>query len=424
MTRILHVLDHSLPMHSGYTFRTRAILKAQSAAGMEVRGLTGHRHNAEGPAVEIVDGLTFHRTPGHATGPAGLREWREVGLLADAIEELCEDWRPDVLQAHSPALCGLAALRVAKRRDIPLVYEIRAFWEDAAVGNGTSEGNSFKYRLTRKLEDHVVTRADAVITICEGLGRDLVERGHDPSRISIVPNGVDLGLFGDPPARDPVLAGRLGLTNNGKPCPVIGFIGSFYDYEGLDILIAAMPLLIARHGDARLLLVGGGPCEAALRAKAASSPAAQAIRFAGRVPHGEVERYYALTDILAYPRKRSRLTDLVTPLKPLEAMAQGKIVAASGVGGHLELIEDGKTGKLFAADDPAACADALAWLLSHRKGWPAIRQRGHDHVRSRHDWATNILRYQDVYQTLLPPEPRRSAVAASLVMRPDGKATG
>ncbi|MDG2002298.1 MAG: glycosyltransferase, partial [Novosphingobium sp.] len=181
---------------------------------------------------------------------------------------------------------------------------------------------------------------------------------------------------------------------------------------GLDDLIAAMPLLATRHGEAKLILVGGGPCEADLRAQASSSAADSSICFTGRVPHDEVERYYALADILVYPRKRSRLTDLVTPLKPLEAMAQGKVVAASNVGGHRELIDDGKTGKLFAADDPRACASTLTDLLDHQEHWPAYSEMGRNHVRSEHDWAANVLRYQDVYQTLLTKEDQGIQVAA------------
>jgi PEP-CTERM/exosortase A-associated glycosyltransferase len=302
-----------------------------------------------------------------------------------------------VLHAHSPALCGQAALRVARRRGIPLAYEIRAFWEDAAVGNGASREGSLKYRLTRALESHVVAEADAVVTICDGLRQDLIARGTDPERITIMPNGVDLDLFGTPLPRDAALAAELGLGNG----PVIGFIGSFYDYEGIDDLIAAMPALIVRQPDARLLLVGGGPCVEALKAQAEASPAAAAIRFVGRVPHHEVERYYALADIMAYPRKRSRLTDLVTPLKPLEAMAQGKLVAASDVGGHRELITHGVTGTLFAPDDPAACAAALADLLDRRASWDAYRAAGRKHVETSHDWARNVQRYLFVYQNLL-----------------------
>ena len=409
MTRVLHVLDHSLPLHSGYTFRTRAILKAQEAGGLEVRGITGLRHLAEGPDTEEADGITFHRTRGTAGGPPAYREWREIQLLADAVVALAQDWRPDVLHAHSPALCGKAAAIAAKRLGLPLVYEIRAFWEDAAVSNGTGSEGNVKYRLTRALENNVVAAADAVVTICQGLKDDLVSRGVDPAKITLSPNGVDLSLFGKVPPPDPALAEELELGSG----PVIGFIGSFYDYEGIDDLIAAMPALIARIPAAKLLLVGGGPMEAALRAQAAANPAAAAIRFAGRVPHSEVERYYALMDVMAYPRKRSRLTDLVTPLKPLEAMAQRKLVAASDVGGHRELITHGKTGVLFAPDDPAACAAALADLLVSRPSWPAYREAGLAHVRTNHDWAKNVHRYHVVYQVLLAPKVRNRVSAAA-----------
>ena len=398
MTRVLHVLDHSLPLHSGYTFRTRAILKAQQGEGMEVRGITGLRHAYDGPAVETVDGLTFHRTPGEVTGPAGLREWREISALAKAIERVAQEWQPDILHAHSPALCGEAALTASRRLGIPLVYEIRAFWEDAAVGNGTGREGSVKYRLTRAMENHVVAGADAVFTICNGLRDDLIERGFDGGKIGISPNGVDLALFGDPPPRDDALAAELGI-GNGEP--VIGFIGSFYDYEGLDDLIAALPTLRRLQPGAKLLLVGGGPREDALKAQAANSPARDAILFTGRVPHDQVERYYSLVDVLAYPRKRSRLTDLVTPLKPLEAMAQRRIVAASDVGGHRELIEDRVSGVLFPADDPAGCAAALSDLIDERADWDAMRERARRHVAERHDWARNIHRYQSVYHHLL-----------------------
>ena len=241
MTRVLHVLDHSLPLHSGYTFRTRAIMKAQAAQGLEVRGITGFRHAAAGPAVEEADGLVFHRTPGTASGPAGMREWREVNAHAQAIVRLAREWRPDVLHAHSPALSGLAGLRAARTLHIPLVYEIRAFWEDAAVGNGTGRAGSVRYRLTRELENHVVAGADAVMTICHGLRDDLIARGFPAGGIGVMPNGVDLSLFGAPPPRDAALARELALDAGAG---VIGFVGSFYDYEGLDDLIAAMPALI------------------------------------------------------------------------------------------------------------------------------------------------------------------------------------
>jgi PEP-CTERM/exosortase A-associated glycosyltransferase len=405
MTRILHVLDHSLPAHSGYTFRTRALMKAQVAKGWAVAGVTGVRHPLPGPDHAVEEGLEFFRTPAIDPAPSPLREWREIGALADRIDALVDQWQPDLLHAHSPVLGALAAQRIARRRGLSLIYEIRAFWEDAAVGNGTGREGSARYHLTRQLETHAVRSADAVAVICEGLRGDLIARGIDPGKIIVSPNGVDLDLFGDPPPRDTALAAQLGIGD----APVIGYIGSFYDYEGLDDLIAAMPVLVARQPDAHLVLVGGGPMADALAAQAAASSAAARIHFVGRVPHGEVERYYSIIDILAYPRKLMRLTDLVTPLKPLEAMAQGKLVAASDVGGHRELITDGVTGTLFAPDNPAAIADALANLLADRSGWGQRRDTARQYVELHRNWSSNILRYEPVYHRLLGDRQRARA---------------
>jgi PEP-CTERM/exosortase A-associated glycosyltransferase len=394
--RILHVLDHSLPLHSGYAFRTRAIVKAQLAQGWEVTCLTGPRHAAEGADPEMVDGITFHRTAKPEPGPAPLGEYREIKALSARLDRLVEAWKPDQLHAHSPVLNALAALPVARRRGLPLVYEIRAFWEDAAVGNGTGREGSARYRLTRLLETYAARRADAVAVICEGLRTDLIRRGISPDKIVVSPNGVDMELFGSPPPADAAFARSLGLED----ADTVGFIGSFYDYEGLDDLIDAMPLLVARRPKAQLLLVGGGPMEGALKAQAAASPVAERIRFVGRVPHEEVELYYALIDILAYPRKAMRLTELVTPLKPLEAMAQRKLVAASDVGGHRELIENGVTGTLFPAGNPQALADALSGLFARRGEWEQRRDTARAFVEKERNWSSNISRYAPVYQRL------------------------
>jgi PEP-CTERM/exosortase A-associated glycosyltransferase len=394
--RILHVLDHGLPLHSGYAFRTRAIVKAQLARGWEVACLTGPRHDRAGPDPEIVDGITFYRTPKPAPAPAPLGEWREIRALSARLDALIQEWKPDQLHAHSPVLTALAALPVARKHALPLVYEIRAFWEDASVGNGTGREGSAKYRLTRMLETHAARQADAVAVICDGLRDDLIGRGIAADKIFVSPNGVDLTLFGNPLAADKAFARSLGLDD----ADTVGFIGSFYDYEGLDDLIEAMPLLLETRPKARLLLVGGGPMEEALRAQAAASPAADRIRFVGRVPHDEVERYYALIDILAYPRKAMRLTELVTPLKPLEAMAQRKLVVASNVGGHRELIEDGVTGTLFPAGDPAALAEALSALFGRRGEREGRRDPARLFVERERNWSSNISRYVPIYQRL------------------------
>jgi PEP-CTERM/exosortase A-associated glycosyltransferase len=376
-------------------------MKAQIASGLTVAGVTGVRQNQHGyaakAALEHADDLTFYRTLADVQGPSPVREWREIALFADRIAEVVREWQPDVLHAHSPALNGLAALRVAQKTGLPLLYEIRAFWEDAAVGNGTGKEGSPKYWLTRQLENHVVAGADAVAVICEGLKSDLLERGVDRNKITISPNGVDLKLFGSPPPSDNVLKADLNLSNK----TVLGFIGSFYDYEGLDDLIAAMPLLLKQRPDAHLLLVGGGPVEQALKAQVDQLGIASAVTFTGRVPHDDVERYYGLMDVLVYPRKSMRLTDLVTPLKPLEAMAQGRLVAASDVGGHKELIEDGVTGTLFPAGQPEKIAKKLTYLLENRGDWPQTIDNARKFVAADRNWSSNILRYNPVYQRLI-----------------------
>ncbi|MDB5702800.1 MAG: glycosyltransferase, exosortase system-associated [Sphingomonadales bacterium] len=400
--RILHVLDHSLPLHSGYTFRTRAIMKAQIANGWTVRGVTGLRQEDDAPA-GVYDGLTFDRTPPVSGRNRSLRELGEISAFAGRIDSVVEAFRPDILHAHSPVLGALAALRVAKRHGLPLLYEIRAFWEDAAVGNGTGTEGSLRYRAIKAVETLAVRRADAVAVICEGLRSDLISRGISADKIMVSPNGVDLGMFGKPVKPEPALVRKLGLDG----ADVVGFIGSYYDYEGLDDLIAAMPALVAARPKAQLLLVGGGPMEGALHAQAAASPVSDRIHFIGRVPHQEVERYYSMIDVLAYPRKKMRLTDLVTPLKPLEAMAQGKLVAASDVGGHRELIEDGVTGTLFAPDDPAAIARALAGMFEDRAQWNARRKVARKFVERERNWSSNISRYEPVYRKLIALRPQR-----------------
>lgn len=394
--RVLHLLDHGLPLHSGYAFRTRAILKAELARGWDVAAVTGPRHGPAPAGEERVDGLRFFRTRPVASRIPGLGEWREIEAFARRIHQVVKVFRPDVLHAHSPVLCALAGLRVRRWTGVPLLYEIRAFWEDAAVGNGTGREGSLRYRVTRALETHAVRRADAVAVICEGLRSDLIARGIDSAKIAVSPNGVDLDLFGEPVPYDAALAAELGLQG----AETIGFIGSFYDYEGLDVLIAAMPALVAARPAMQLLLVGGGPAESALRAQAAASPVADHIRFLGRVPHAAVERYYSLIELLVYPRKRMRLTDLVTPLKPLEAMAQQRLVAASDVGGHRELIENGVTGTLFQAGNPAAIAATISKIFSERDQWDMRKIKARAYVEADRNWSVNIAVYDDLYENL------------------------
>jgi len=273
---------------------------------------------------------------------------------------------------------------------------VRAFWEDAAVDHGTSREWGARYRASRALETYAMRRADHVTTICDGLKGDIVQRGIHERGITVIPNAVNVESFAYDAAPDVALRAGLGLDS----AFVIGFVGSFYAYEGLDLLLQALPLVLREVPSARVLLVGGGPEEAALKAMAATLGIADKVVFAGRVPHGDVQRYYSVVDVLAYPRRPMRLTELVTPLKPLEAMAQGRLLVASDVGGHRELIRDGETGILFRAGDPVALAAALTRLFAERERWPALREQGRRYVESERSWASSVGRYRDVYDRL------------------------
>lgn len=391
---ILHVFDHSLPLHSGYSFRSRAIVTAQRALGWRTVHITSSKQGAEGPTEETIDGLEFHRTHPGALAPWPiLGQWDVVRTLVPRICEVARAERVDLIHAHSPCLVGLAALRAGRILGLPVVYEVRAFWEDAAVDHGTTTEGSVRYRATRAIETYVLRHADHVTCICEGLRRDIVARGVDSSRVTVIPNAVNVADFPMLTSRDDTLGASLGI--GGKQ--VLGFIGSFYAYEGLDLLLEALPAICLQVPDARLLLVGGGPQEDALRAQAERLGIADRVVFAGRVPQARVPAYSSLVDAFVFPRKSMRLTELVTPLKPLEAMAQGRIVLASDVGGHRELIEDGVTGYLFRHEDIADLTRCVVGVLSRPVAPNQIIARGREFVENQRNWRTAAQRYADVY---------------------------
>jgi len=398
--KILHILDHSIPLHSGYAFRTLAILREQRALGWETFHLTSEKQVHCDKLEEDVGGLHFYRTPAHAGLLGKLPVLNQVAVmtgLAQRLRAVIDIVKPDILHAHSPVLNALPALRVGHAAGLPVVYETRAFWEDAAADHGTTTEGSVRYRLTRAMETYAFRHADAVTTICAGLRDDIVARGIPPEKVTIIPNAVDVEKFPIGGLPDPILKQQLGLGN----ARVLGFIGSYYAYEGLDLLLTALPRLLAQAQDVRVLLVGGGPQEERLKQQAHQLGIADKVVFTGRVPHEQVQHYYNLIDVLVYPRHSMRLTELVTPLKPLEAMAQGRLLVASDVGGHKELIRNGETGVLFKAGDAQSLTDKILALLDAEEQWPALKQAGRHYVESERNWRVSVARYQAVYEKLL-----------------------
>ena len=398
--RILHILDHSLPLQSGYVFRTMGILREQRAKGWQTLQLTTPKHYENSAPRETIGDWEFHRTPRPNGLLSKLPVFDQLAVVtgtAARLRKLVHEFRPDVLHAHSPVLNAMAAFRVEVSPRLPVVYEVRSFWEDAALEHGTATATGPRYRVTRYLETRALRRAGAVTAISEGLRRDIIARGIASNKVTLVPNAVSIDQFSPSRVVDKSLAARLGVVGMN----VLGFAGSFYSYEGLDLLLEALPKILEARPNTKVLLVGGGPEEARLKVISEKLGLSNNVVFTGRVPHDEVGDYYQLIDILVYPRISGRLTELVTPLKPLEAMAQERIVLASDVGGHKELIEDRKTGYLFKAGDAEDLARRLLSILDHREDWPQIRASGREFVESERSWRSVVARYQDVYARVL-----------------------
>jgi PEP-CTERM/exosortase A-associated glycosyltransferase len=394
--RILHVFDHSLPLQSGYVTRSLGIIRAQRARGWETIHVTTPRQHSGKKTLETIDGLEFYRTPVAPVPLPVLRELFEMWATQRRLSEIVRSEKPDVIHAHSPVLNAIPALRVARRFALPIVYEVRALWEDAAVDHGTSKEGSVRYKLTRRLETWAMRRTDFVAAICEPLRQDIVARGIASDRVAIVPNAVDRALLASEASKtdESELRRHIGIKGD----IVLGFIGSFYAYEGLDLLLGAANILRRREIDFTVLLVGGGPEEERLKRKVAELNLEERVRFVGRVHHSDVARYYRLVDILVFPRKRMRLTELVTPLKPLEAMAQMKTVVASDVGGHMELIRDGETGLIFPADDEAALATCLEKIIADPARRAELVQQARRYVEIERTWDSLTDRYAKIYR--------------------------
>ena len=400
--RVLHVLDHSWPVLDGYAQRRRSIVGAQSLLGMQPAVLTGPLHERDDPSAQETnfEGVRYFRTSDR-TGFAGralraewpvFRELAVVRLLQERIKALLRSESFDVVHAHSPALCGLAAAHAARSCRVPCVYEIRAFWEDGAVFQSNASPSSPRYRLTRMLETHVVHRANAVVGIALPLLQDIEDRGISRDKLFHVPNGVDVSRF-SPRVRDATLASELGVDN----VPVLGFLGTLFPWEGVSWLVSAAAELHKRGIDFRLLIIGDGADSAAVTKAIQNANAGGYVSYLGRVPNDRVEQYYSLMDVLVYPRSKVRLTELVTPLKPLEAMALGKAILGSNVGGIRELIDEDSIGVLFEAENVDDFCRQASRLLLDKHLRDQLGQCARRKIVEKKDWKTIVQRYDKIY---------------------------
>jgi len=401
--RILHILDHSLPVQSGYAFRSHSILQAQRRRGWESTAVTSPKHyeswRGDPSEKSIVGSIEYHHTPrAPRTRLPIAKELQIMATLAKRLSTLVRSKKPDVLHAHSPILNGIPALWIRRKTGIPVIYEMRSSWEDAAVDRGSYIRGSWKYRLARFLETWVCRRADHVVVICDGLKADLIARGVSAQRITSIPNGVDMEAFASV-SPDQALAKAWNLS--GKK--IVGFMGSFFRWEGLDLLIDAIALIAAQRHDIALLLVGGGEMEGEIKQRVKRLHLEARVVMPGSVPQDQIPGLYALADVLAFPRYSTRLTEMVTPLKPLEAMAVGKAVVASDVGGHRELIQHERTGLLFRAGEVSALAASIIRVLDDTSLRHSLAQEAMMWVKQARSWDTTTAGYTSIYDRVLSP---------------------
>jgi glycogen(starch) synthase len=394
--RIIHVMDHSLPGTDGYVIRAKYLLEAQVAAGHEVSVLTSP---SQGGSAEdtFIAGVSYRRSHYSAAERALVRCGGKHLVFGRAIRVrlrgLLDEERFDIVHAHTPFTVARAALHEARRHHLPLVYEKRNLWEESARARGKASGRWPFYQLARTMDRAITVRADAICTITEALKSQTIATGARADRVFVVGNGVDTDAFAPRSASAEV---RQRCVGTGRF--VIGFIGSFFSFEGLPLLVQVVTRLKARHPGVRLVLVGDGEDRSRLEHLVAELGVQDTVWLAGRVPHDQVLDYYAAMDVLVYPRHRSALTDMISPLKPLEPMAMGRCVVGSDVGGIAELIRDGQTGLLFRADSPDSLEQQLERLLAGEVDAAALGERARTHVVAHRQWRHMASEYDRAYR--------------------------
>jgi glycosyltransferase involved in cell wall biosynthesis len=371
----VNILHFSLPYTSvGYATRSHGLLAGVRAAGYDVKAYTrpgfpqDFKPELEGqslPELDVVDGIEYRRL--FAGGRRGMTESEYLLSSAAAYEQVLRAERPEVVHAASNYVTALPALLAARRLGLPFIYEIRGFWEITRSSRDSEFENSARFAMMRHHENLVAREADRIFTLTSAMKDELVRRGVDADKIDLVHNGVDPERF-QPLVRDSELAARLDLPVG---VPVIGYVGSFVDYEGLDDLVRAAGILARRRLDFRLLLVGDGATLEAVQRLVEAEQLSDRTRLTGRVRHDEVDKYYSLVDICPFPRKPWEVCEMVSPLKPFEAMAMNKVVIVSSTHALSEIVRDGETGLVFQKGSPEALARGLERLIAE----PALRER-------------------------------------------------
>lgn len=407
---VMHLLKASLPdRQSGYTIRSREVLRAQVDAGFRPFVVTPFGFPADreprAPDHETVDGVVHHRIgPGEPT--LDVPSDRLLSRTATAAAALALDQRPalvHVASGHRGYEYGLVGLALRERLGVPLVYEVRGFFETSWASEAIErdpEVDLATAELTRRrlaTEARILSTADAVVTLGEAMRDELIAQGTPAERITVVPNGFDPAVF-TPTAPDPELRARYGLAGRW----VVGYISNMdHEREGQAVLIEATARLVADGRDVACLLVGEGRLRPVLEAAAVTAGIAERVTFTGRVPHAEVPAHHALLDAFVVPRLGDRAARLVTPLKPFEAMAMGVPLIVSDLPALTEIAPPDERGLVVTPGDVDALAAACASLMDHPDLGRRLAETAGAWVLAERTWASNGSRYRDLYRSIL-----------------------
>ena len=414
--RIMYCV-HSTPVHdsNGYSTRTRGLVDGLRDSGVDVSvvsriGYPWDIHRDAAPTTQQRDvrelgGVEYTHLPGADLNRDPLDEY--LLKAADAYVREARIRRPEQIHAASNFRQALPALIASRRLGIPFVYEVRGLWELTEAVSKPGWEDSERFTLQVELENLVAREADHVLAITAQVRDELIARGVDGDRITLVPNAVNAQEFIPLPV-DREYARSIGVTLDR---PVIGFAGSLVAYEGLDILLRAIRAIRDREIPVQLVIAGSGAAGAELRTLSAELGLDDDVTFLGRVPAQEIPRLMSIMDVMPCPRLSTRVTELVSPLKPLEALAAGKAVVLSDVLPQADLVPDGSgRGFLVPAGNVEALAEALEkalvepdlaraaaragrlWVLKERT-WNALSSEIREaYARSAEHWARSLRR--------------------------------
>ena len=445
--RVLHLVTDALPTtNAGYTVRTQRIAAAQREAGLDPHVLTkagfpvaqGH---LDGRRLAEVDGVPYHRLIPYRL-PSRPDAAAALGL--DLAARLTGRLRPAVLHAASNHLNGQLALALREDFGLPVIYEARGFWEETWLSRHGAPGDpaaqapepgdtprrarsaslspaepvpavtarrapvaparlpgadlaaSDFYQLSRAAETRCMTEADLVVTLGEVMREEIVARGVAADKVIVVPNAVSADFLKPLPDGAP-LRESLGIRPGEL---VVGVVSNLVAYEGVGTLLEAAGELRRRGLAVRPLIVGDGTERTALERLAGQLGLTGTAIFTGRVPMSQVRRYHAVLDLFAVPRTSDRVCQLVTPLKPVEAMASGLCVVASDVGALREIIRPEATGALATSGDSASFANIMEPLLYSSDTRRKLGANAREWVARDRTWAHNAAIYRAAYERL------------------------